>query len=135
MVIFIAVWSTDTGALLAGKTIGGPKLAPKLSPRKTWAGSIGGLLCALIISGILAELLHVKIIPAATFALLLSFAGQAGDLFESMVKRRRGCKDSGGLIPGHGGVLDRIDSMLFAAPVAAAFIFLSGINPLQGAHL
>lgn len=135
LLVFLAIWSTDTGALFAGKLIGGPKLAPRLSPKKTWAGSVGGLACAALVVAGLALLLHVNVLPAMAFAVILSLAGQAGDLFESMIKRRNGCKDSGGLIPGHGGVLDRIDSVLFAAPVAAGIIFLLHWNPASGGHL
>ena len=134
VLIFLAVWATDTGALFSGNLIGGPKLAPRLSPNKTWAGSFGGLLCAAIISLALAALLHARIWPVVAFGVLLSLAGQLGDLFESFIKRRMRRKDSGGLIPGHGGVLDRIDSILFAAPLAAAAILVLGFDPLAGAH-
>jgi phosphatidate cytidylyltransferase len=130
---FIAVWATDTGALFSGSLIGGPKLAPRLSPKKTWAGGIGGLACAAILSGAVAIYLRSSVFPAAVFGMVLSLAGQGGDLFESMMKRRAGCKDSGGLIPGHGGVLDRIDSILFAAPTALAML-LAEFDPIAGAH-
>jgi phosphatidate cytidylyltransferase len=129
---FLAIWATDTGALFSGKLLGGPKLAPQLSPNKTWAGSIGGLACAGIVCGALAFVLGVNIASAVLFAAVLSVAGQLGDLFESLVKRRMGRKDSGGLIPGHGGVLDRIDSILFAAPVAALAILVFHFDPLAG---
>jgi phosphatidate cytidylyltransferase len=129
---FLAVWATDTGALFSGKLIGGPKLAPQLSPNKTWAGSIGGLACAAVVCGALALLLRTNVLSAAVFAVVLSVAGQLGDLFESLVKRQVGCKDSGGLIPGHGGVLDRIDSILFAAPVAALMVLVFHFDPLAG---
>ena len=132
LLVFLAVWSTDTGALFCGKLIGGPKLAPTLSPNKTWAGSIGGLVCAAVIAAIVAAILKTSLLPAIVFAAVVSVAGQIGDLFESMVKRRRGHKDSGGLIPGHGGVLDRIDSILFAAPVASFLVLAAGLDPLIG---
>ena len=132
LLVFLAVWATDTGALFSGKLIGGPKLAPVLSPNKTWAGSVGGLACAAIIAAIVAALLKTSLLPAIVFASVVSVAGQIGDLFESMVKRRRGHKDSGGLIPGHGGVLDRIDSVLFAAPVASFLVLAAGLDPLIG---
>jgi phosphatidate cytidylyltransferase len=135
ILIFLAVWATDTGALFFGKLIGGPRLAPLVSPKKTWAGSVGGLVCAAVIAGVIGLFLHTPILPVIIFAIVVSFAGQVGDLFESMVKRRAGCKDSGGLIPGHGGALDRIDSILFAAPVAAGMILLAGFDPLAGAPL
>jgi phosphatidate cytidylyltransferase len=134
VLVFLAVWATDTGALVSGNLIGGPKLAPRLSPNKTWAGSIGGIACAAIIGLAVAAFLHTRIWPATVFAVLLSLAGQLGDLFESFMKRRMGRKDSGGLIPGHGGVLDRIDSMLFAAPVAALAILVFNFDPLAGVH-
>lgn len=133
LLIFLAVWSTDTAALFSGKLIGGPKLAPRLSPGKTWAGAIGGVFGAGLVCASLAFLLHGAVMAAVAFGTVLSVAGQAGDLFESSVKRRTGCKDSGGLIPGHGGVLDRIDSMLFAAPVAVLVLWI-GLNPLAGAQ-
>lgn len=134
VLIFLAVWTTDTGALFSGNLIGGPKLAPRLSPNKTWAGSFGGFLCAAIGGGAVAAFLHASVWRVVAFSLVLSLAGQAGDLFESLAKRRVGRKDSGGLIPGHGGVLDRIDSILFAAPVAAVAILVVGFDPLAGAH-
>jgi phosphatidate cytidylyltransferase len=134
VLIFLAIWATDTGALFSGKLIGGPKLAPQLSPKKTWAGSIGGLLCAALVCGALAAVLHARLWPGVVLGIVLSFAGQLGDLFESLVKRRVGQKDSGRLIPGHGGVLDRIDSLLFAAPIAALAILTFGFDPLVGAH-
>jgi phosphatidate cytidylyltransferase len=130
----LAVWATDTGALLSGKLIGGAKLAPQLSPNKTWAGSAGGLVCAAIVCGALALYLHTSIVAAALFAIVLSVAGQLGDLFESLVKRQVGCKDSGHLIPGHGGALDRIDSILFAAPMAALMILAMHFDPFAGLH-
>jgi len=130
---FLAIWATDTGALFSGRLIGGPRLAPRLSPNKTWAGSLGGIACAALVSAGVALFLHSGLLAAIAFGAILSVVGQAGDLFESMVKRRSGCKDSGGLIPGHGGVLDRIDSILFAAPAALAML-LAGFNPLAGGH-
>ncbi|MBV9571141.1 MAG: phosphatidate cytidylyltransferase [Alphaproteobacteria bacterium] len=133
VLFFLAVWSTDTGALFIGKLIGGPKLAPRLSPKKTWAGAIGGLAAAGLVCGGLTFLLHGAVVIAVLFGAILSVVGQAGDLFESLIKRRTGCKDSGGLIPGHGGVLDRIDSMLFAAPVAALLVLWLSFNPVASA--
>src|SRR6185312_16369064 len=97
--LFLIVWATDTGALIAGKLIGGPKLAPVLSPNKTWAGSLGGLICAALIAAFLAVFLGSSVLPAVLFTALVSVAAQIGDLFESLVKRRMGRKDSGHLIP------------------------------------
>lgn len=132
VLVFVSVWATDTGALFSGNLIGGPKLAPMLSPNKTWAGSIGGLLCAALIAAVIAVALKTSVWAGVTFAAVISAAGQIGDLFESMVKRWRGHKDSGALIPGHGGVLDRIDSILFAAPVASCLVLVAGFDPLAG---
>ncbi|MGH6872007.1 MAG: phosphatidate cytidylyltransferase [Rhizomicrobium sp.] len=130
MAVFLAVWATDTGALIAGKLIGGPKLWPKLSPNKTWAGAFGGAVCAIALTSILFAALGAHILNGALFGLAMSAVGQVGDLFESWIKRRVGRKDSGSLIPGHGGVLDRIDSILFVAPVATLVVVVLGFNPL-----
>lgn len=135
VLVFVMVWATDTGALFSGNLIGGPKLAPKISPNKTWAGSVGGLICAMIVAGSIAAILKTSIFGALVFAGVISIAGQIGDLFESMVKRGGGYKDSGGLIPGHGGVLDRIDSILVAAPVACWLVLAAGFDPLAGLRL
>ncbi len=132
LMVFLAVWATDTGALFSGNLIGGPKLAPTLSPNKTWAGFFGGTACAAVITGAVAAALKTDIPVAAMFGVALALAGHAGDLFESMIKRRVGRKDSGGLIPGHGGVLDRIDSILFAAPAAAVLVLVFALDPLAG---
>jgi phosphatidate cytidylyltransferase len=115
------VWATDIGAFFAGRTIGGPKLAPRLSPNKTWAGLIGGVVAA----SALALLLHVYYgLPwRMTLATpLLAVLAQGGDLYESWLKRRAGVKDSGNILPGHGGVLDRLDGVVPVAPVAALLV-------------
>lgn len=119
------VWSTDIGAYFAGRSIGGPKLAPVWSPNKTWAGLIGGMLAAIVVGFALTRMLHVQPRLAA-FCGLLAVAAQTGDLFESMMKRRAGVKDSGWMLPGHGGVMDRLDG---AVPVLCivALIVASGI--------
>jgi phosphatidate cytidylyltransferase len=109
------VGSTDIGAYLAGRLIGGPKLIPAISPNKTWAGLCGGMLLAAVVGSSVAAGLGAKHIGvAAWLALLLACVSQLGDVFESFFKRRSGVKESGGLIPGHGGILDRIDGLVFA---------------------
>jgi phosphatidate cytidylyltransferase len=114
--LLVVVWGTDIGAYLAGRTIGGPKLAPDISPNKTWAGLCGGMVLASVF-GYAAALAFGAREPSVGFglALLLACVSQLGDLFKSHFKRRAGVKESGGLIPGHGGVLDRIDGLVFAA--------------------
>ena len=107
-------------------------MAPVLSPNKTWAGFIGGTLAAAAFAGGVMAFFHGHIWPGVVLGAALALAAHAGDLFESWVKRRAGRKDSGHLIPGHGGVLDRIDSILFAAPVCAAVFFLAAPNLFFG---
>lgn len=120
--VLFAIWATDIGAYAAGRSIGGPKLAPRISPKKTWAGLIGGM-AASALFGWLVALAFGAARPDIALAVGAATAvvGQAGDLFESAVKRRYNVKDSGQLIPGHGGILDRIDGLLAAAPVLALF--------------
>ena len=120
------VWATDIGAYLTGRALGGPKLAPRISPGKTWAGAAGGLLFAAC-SGIAAAVISGTGIASATaIAVGLSVIAQAGDLAESAMKRRFGVKDSGRLIPGHGGLLDRLDSTLAVALAGALLAFVRG---------
>jgi phosphatidate cytidylyltransferase len=114
--LFAVVWASDIGAYAFGRLIGGPKLAPALSPNKTWSGAIGGLACAMVVGGFGAA--AVTSDSTATLLAISAFvaiAAQLGDLAESFAKRRFNVKDSGGLIPGHGGLLDRLDSLLAAA--------------------
>jgi phosphatidate cytidylyltransferase len=132
--LFLIVWATDTGALVFGKLIGGKKIAPRLSPGKTWAGTIGGSVTAAVVFGLYIAFFGFNLWLAMLFAFVFSFAAHGGDLFESLVKRRFGYKDSGGLIPGHGGVLDRMDSMFAASIVLALLIFGLHLNPLFGGH-
>ncbi|HKY80321.1 MAG TPA: phosphatidate cytidylyltransferase [Sphingobium sp.] len=117
------VWATDIGAYFAGRSIGGPRLAPRVSPSKTWAGLAGGVLAALVLGFVLHRFAHLPIQLAAASG-LLAVAAQGGDLLESGMKRRAGVKDSGTLLPGHGGVLDRLDGVVAAAPLAAAAYLL-----------
>lgn len=115
------VWSMDIGAYFAGKTIGGPKIAPKISPNKTWAGLIGGMVTAAIVTTIIWLVRLDEFALDATFvAMLFGGLSQIGDFLESWVKRKFGAKDSGNLIPGHGGLFDRLDGLVFAAILFAA---------------
>jgi phosphatidate cytidylyltransferase len=125
--VFAVVWATDILAYFCGRAIGGPKLAPSISPGKTWSGAIFG--AAAGVAAGLAVVLAVRPgegLAIPLYALVLSIASQAGDLYESWVKRRFGVKDSSHLIPGHGGVMDRVDGLVFAA--FAAFL-LSAVLP------
>ncbi|NNE85239.1 MAG: phosphatidate cytidylyltransferase [Alphaproteobacteria bacterium] len=125
--LFGIVWLTDTGAYAFGRLIGGPRLAPTISPSKTWAGAFGGLFLAMAGIFVMTLFLDVQVpISAIALAALLSTTTQCGDLFESWVKRRFDKKDSGAIIPGHGGILDRIDGLIFAAPVMAAILIGRG---------
>jgi phosphatidate cytidylyltransferase len=132
--LFLLIWATDTGALVFGKLIGGRKLAPAISPGKTWAGTIGGSLTGALVFTLYIAVLSFNVPMAFLFALAFSLVVHGGDLFESYVKRRFGTKDTGGLIPGHGGALDRLDSTFAAAPAMAALVFGLGFNPLFGGH-
>jgi len=121
----LLTWATDIGAFQVGRAVGGRKLMPTVSPGKTVSGAVGGLVFAVVIAWLYtkyalqpAAQLAFSPLGLATFAVIVSFAGQVGDLFESMLKREAGVKDSSTLIPGHGGVLDRLDSLFFVMPVA-----------------
>jgi phosphatidate cytidylyltransferase len=117
--VLLIVWATDTGAFFGGRAIGGPKLWPRVSPKKTWSGAISGLAAATVAGALTAWLSGVGgIATGMLLAAPLSIAAQAGDLLESGVKRHFGVKDSGRIIPGHGGVLDRVDGVLTAAALA-----------------
>ena len=132
--LFLIVWATDTGALVFGKLIGGAKLAPRISPGKTWAGTIGGSITAAMVFGLYIAFFSFNVPMAMAFAFVFSFVAHGGDLFESLVKRQFGTKDSGALIPGHGGVLDRVDSLFAASLVMALLVFGLHFNPLFGGH-
>ena len=126
ILILLVVWVTDIGGYFAGRGIGGPKLWPRVSPKKTWAGAIGGFVASLVISGGFAAFGFGKTGPVLLLGAILSIASQLGDLFESAVKRRFGVKDSSHIIPGHGGLLDRLDGYVAAVVLAAIFGFLRG---------
>jgi len=131
--LVIIVWATDIGAYLAGRLLGGAKLAPRISPGKTWSGSVGGLLIGALAGELLAGGLHGFSVAAFGAGVLLSLCAQAGDLLESAIKRKLGVKDSGNTIPGHGGLFDRLDGFLATAPVAALLAFsVHGGIPIWG---
>jgi phosphatidate cytidylyltransferase len=120
------VWVTDIGGYFAGRGIGGPKLWPRVSPKKTWAGAIGGFIASLAIAAVFASLGFGKMGPLLLLGAAVSIASQLGDLFESAVKRRFGVKDSSQIIPGHGGLLDRLDGFVAAIVLAALIGILRG---------
>jgi phosphatidate cytidylyltransferase len=126
ILVLLVVWATDSGGYFAGRGIGGPKLWPRVSPKKTWAGAIGGFVASLAVATGFAALGLGKALPLLILAAALSIAAQFGDLFESAVKRRFGVKDSSHIIPGHGGVMDRLDGFVAAIVLAAIFGCLRG---------
>jgi phosphatidate cytidylyltransferase len=134
-VVVGVVAATDIGAYAAGRTIGGPKLWPRVSPKKTWAGAIGGLIAGIVVGAACALAFSLPL-NAAFIAVVvaLSVVGQVGDLFESHVKRLFGAKDSGTLVPGHGGMMDRVDGLVFAGTLAVLIGIVHGglADPAQG---
>jgi phosphatidate cytidylyltransferase len=125
--VFAIVWATDIAAYFAGRAIGGPKLWPAVSPKKTWSGALGGTLGGLAAGLLVAEFAGLVVAPMLVIvALGLSVLAQGGDLLESAIKRRLGAKDSSQLIPGHGGLMDRLDGFLTAAAAAAMVGLLRG---------
>lgn len=133
MVLVIGiVWATDIFAYFSGRSIGGPKIWPAVSPKKTWAGLIGGTVAACIFASLFAWGADYAPLPLAGLAVVLAVFSQAGDFMESAVKRRFGVKDASKLIPGHGGVMDRIDGLGPAVLLAAAIGFLHAGDPAAG---
>ncbi|HEY4774766.1 MAG TPA: phosphatidate cytidylyltransferase [Xanthobacteraceae bacterium] len=124
--LFAVVWLTDILAYFVGRALGGPKLCPAISPKKTWAGAVGGAAGAVVVGVVFASYAELEPVPLALLGFALSVIAQAGDLFESAVKRRFGAKDASHLIPGHGGVMDRLDAFLAAALAAALIGVLRG---------
>ncbi len=123
--LFLVVWATDIAGLIVGKTVKGPKLAPSISPNKTWSGLIGGVLASMFV-GLLSSVIFKE---SASFFIILSgilaIVEQASDLVESKFKRTFGVKDSGNIIPGHGGIMDRVDGLTLTAPVVALIMIFS----------
>jgi phosphatidate cytidylyltransferase len=129
--LLAVVWAADTFAYIIGRWLGGPKLAPTISPAKTWSGLCGGVIGGALVGGLgVAVGGSGRTLQAMELGAVLAVVGQAGDLVESAFKRRAGVKDSGRLIPGHGGVLDRLDGLLFAAPALALLGLLLGPEAL-----
>ncbi len=134
--LYAVVWATDIMAYFTGRYFGGPKLAPGISPGKTWSGAIGGTAFGVLAALLLAAWLDARNMAVITLlALALSVAGQLGDLYESALKRRYGIKDSSNLIPGHGGVLDRVDALVVAAVVLYFVSWLASGQPQPAAWL
>lgn len=132
--VFGTVWATDIFAYFAGRAIGGPKLAPAISPNKTWAGLAGGVAAAALFGALLAHPAGWNPLAVGPAAAALAALAQAGDLFESHLKRRAGVKDSGTLIPGHGGVLDRVDGLIPVSAVVGAAVLFAGLDPGGGSR-
>lgn len=137
ILLFVIVWATDIMAYFTGRALGGPKLAPSISPGKTWSGAVGGAAFGLV-GGLVVTVAVVGaslgvLATAGLISLALSVVSQAGDLFESAVKRRNGVKDSGAIIPGHGGVMDRVDGLVPAAILlyAATLVLGPSVEPLS----
>lgn len=134
IILFLCVWSADSFGYLVGKPVGGPKLAPRISPNKTWSGFLGGTIGAIGIASLAAWALGYQ--PGGVFVLFtlcVAIISQIGDLVESALKRRFGKKDSGHIIPGHGGVLDRIDGLIFAA--ISVWIIASVLTSTAGGNI
>ena len=116
IILVVTIWASDTGAYFIGKTFGKKRLAPRISPKKTYAGLFGALFGGAVLTLAFGKLLGINLFESIVVGVMVGLLGQLGDIFESIVKRVYNVKDSSGLIPGHGGMLDRIDSFLFSAP-------------------
>jgi phosphatidate cytidylyltransferase len=125
LLLVLGVWAYDTGAFFAGRRLGGPRFLQHISPSKTYAGLVGGLLVATLVTAVMLAGLREDPLAALVLGPLIGLAAQAGDLAESLLKRAAGAKDSGSWIPGHGGILDRIDSFLFAAPIVTLYVVVA----------
>jgi phosphatidate cytidylyltransferase len=132
--LFAVVWTTDIAGYVVGRLVGGAKLWPAVSPKKTWSGAIGGMVGAVIAGAAVVHFSGIPIGMVVVLAAVLSIASQSGDLFESAIKRRFGVKDASHIIPGHGGVMDRLDGFIVAALLAALIGLLRGglIQPGRG---
>ena len=128
--VLVATWAADTGAYFAGRFFGKAKLLERISPKKTWVGVWGGValavLCAIGMAAMASP--DIPLAHAGAIGALISIIGVVGDLIESMFKRASGIKDSGGIMPGHGGLLDRVDSLLFTVPAAWIYLRLFGLG-------
>jgi len=122
MLALVTAWATDTGAYLAGTRLGKHKFFPRISPKKTWEGAIGGWLAAPLTMLALGGLCGLPLAHCALWGILIGLAATFGDLAESLLKRQTGVKDSGNIVPGHGGILDRLDSLLFTAVVTYYYL-------------
>ena len=129
LTVFVLIWASDTFAYFVGRAVGRHPLAPRVSPKKTWEGAIGGAIGALAV----AVLLRITLIDflawphVVAVALICGAFGQLGDLAESWMKRAAGAKDSGNMLPGHGGILDRVDALILAAPLVYVYLELAGV--------
>ena len=126
ILLFILVWASDIGAYFAGKYLGKTKCAPKISPNKTWAGVWGGIIVAILSANLYVFYVlpaYFDVIHICIMAIVIGFASMLGDLLISFIKRQANVKDTGTVIPGHGGVLDRVDSLILAVPAMAYFVF------------
>jgi phosphatidate cytidylyltransferase len=127
--VFLLVWATDTGAYAAGRLLGGPRLAPRWSPNKTWSGLVGGVAAAMLVVAVLGYMAETGTIGRMVIgAGVLAIVAQAGDITESVLKRQHGVKDASTLIPGHGGFMDRVDGLIFSATFAAVFGLLVNVH-------
>jgi phosphatidate cytidylyltransferase len=125
LLLILGVWAYDTGAYFVGRRVGGPRFLQHVSPSKTYAGLIGGLVAVTLVTAAMLAGLREDPLAGLVLGPLIGLAAQAGDLAESLLKRAAGAKDSGSLIPGHGGILDRIDSFLFAAPIVTLYVVIA----------
>jgi phosphatidate cytidylyltransferase len=126
ILVLLVVWATDISGYFVGRSVGGPKLWPRISPNKTWAGAIGGFVASLLVAAGFAAFGLARTGPVLVLGACLSIASQLGDLLESAIKRRFGVKDSSHIIPGHGGLMDRLDGYVAAIVMAAIFGILRG---------
>ncbi|MBC7858455.1 MAG: phosphatidate cytidylyltransferase [Burkholderiaceae bacterium] len=125
LLLVLGVWAYDTGAYLVGRRIGGPRFLQHISPSKTYAGLVGGIVAVTVVTAAMLAGLGEDPLAGLILGPLIGLAAQAGDLAESLLKRAAGAKDSSNLIPGHGGILDRVDSFLFAAPVVTLYVVVA----------